>query len=95
MSAQVLNHVQLFETPWTVTHQAPLSTGFPKQPYWTGLLFPPPEHLPDPGIEPAAPALAGSFFTAEPLGIPGLRLRKMANRKHLQVFALLHTLNPD
>ena len=94
MRAQLLTHVQLFATSWTVTHQAPLSTGFPKQQYWSGLLFPPPGDLSDPGIKPTAPALAGGFFTAEPPGIPGLRIRKMAKRKHLHVFALLHTLNP-
>ena len=55
-----------FETPWTVARQAPLSMGFPKQEYWSGLLFPPPGDLPDPGIEPASlafPALAGRFLT--------------------------------
>ena len=52
--------------PWTVAHQAPLSTGFPRQEYWSGLPFPSPEDLPDPGIEPTSlmsPALPGGFFT--------------------------------
>ena len=52
--------------PWTVAHQAPLSMGFPWEDYWSGLPFPPPGDLPDPGIEPlssASPALAGGFFT--------------------------------
>ena len=52
-------------TPWTVTRQAPLSMGFFRQEYWSGLLFPPPGDHPDPGIEPASlgsPALAGGFF---------------------------------
>ena len=53
-------------TPWGVAHQAPLSAGFSRQGYWTGLSFPPPGHLPTPGIEPGAPALAGGFFTTEP-----------------------------
>ena len=56
----------IFATPWTVALQAPLSTGFPKQEYWSGLPYPPPGDLPDPGIEPASltsPALAGGFFT--------------------------------
>ena len=43
---------------------------FPRQEYWSGLLFPSPGDLPDPGIEPVSPALAGRFFTAEPLGKP-------------------------
>ena len=45
--------------PWTVLRQAPLSMGFPRQEYWSGLPFPPPEDLPDPGIKPASSALQG------------------------------------
>ena len=52
-----LSRVQLFATPWTIAHQAPLSMGFSRQEYWSGLPFPPPESLPDPGIEPGSPAL--------------------------------------
>ena len=44
------------------------SMGFPRQEYWSGLPFPPPEDLPNPGIKPMSPALAGGFFTTEPLG---------------------------
>ena len=51
------SHVQLFLTPWTVTRQAPLSMGFPRQKYWGGLPCPPPGDLPDPGIKPGSPAL--------------------------------------
>ena len=51
-------------TLWTVAHQAPLSMGFPRQEYWTGLPFPSPGDIPDPGIEPGSPLLAGGFFTA-------------------------------
>ena len=50
----------------TVGHQAPLSMGFSRLEYWSGLPFPTPVHLPDPGIEPASPALAGGFFTTKP-----------------------------
>ena len=57
-------------TPWTVVCQAPLSMGFPRQEYWSGLPFPSPGDLPDPGIKPASPALAGGFFTTEPPGKP-------------------------
>ena len=53
-------------SPWTVALQAPLSMGFAGQEYWSGLPFPFPGDLPGPGIEPASPALAGGFFTAEP-----------------------------
>ena len=48
----------------------PLSLGFTKQEYWSGLPLPSPGNLPDPGIELASPALAGRFFTAEPPGNP-------------------------
>ena len=48
-----------------VAPQAPLSVGFPRQEYWSGLPFPSSGDLPDPGIEPQSPALAGGFFTTE------------------------------
>ena len=57
-------------TPWTVAHQAPLFMGFPRQEYWSVLLFPSPGDLPEPGMEPVSPALAGRFFTTEPPGTP-------------------------
>ena len=53
----VLSCIQLFATPWTVAHQAPLSTGFSRQEYWSGLPFPSPEDLPNPGIEARSPTL--------------------------------------
>ena len=62
---QLISSVQLFVTPWTVACQAPLSMEFSRQEYWSGLPFPSPVDLPDPGIEPVPPALAGGFFTAE------------------------------
>ena len=52
-------------TPWTIAHQAPLSTGFLRQEYRSGLPFPSPGDLPDSEIKPASPALAGRFFAAE------------------------------
>ena len=67
----MLSHFRLFATPWTVAHQAPLSMEFSRQGYWSGLPFPPPGDLPDPGIKPeslAFPALAGGFFTTEQPG---------------------------
>ena len=57
-------------SPQTVAHQAPLPMGFPRQEYWSGLSFASPGDLPDPGIEPASPELAGRFFTIEPPGKP-------------------------
>ena len=56
LSVQLFNCVRLFATPWTVVYQAPLSMRFSRQ-YWSGSPFPPPEDLPDPGIEPRSPAL--------------------------------------
>ena len=70
--AQSLSCVHLFVTPWTVAHQAPLSMGFSRQEYWSGLPFLPPGDLPNPGMEPessASPALAGEFFTIESPGL--------------------------
>ena len=58
--------VQLFATLWTVAHQVPLSMGFVRQEYWSGLPFPPPGDLSVLGTEPTSPALAGGFFTTEP-----------------------------
>ena len=62
VAAQLLSRVQLFATPWTVAHQAPLSMGFPRQEYQSRLPFPSPGDPPNPGIKPASPALAGRFF---------------------------------
>ena len=64
--AKMLSRVRLFAILWTVAHQAPLATGFCRQEHWSGLPFPSPGDLPDPGIKPTSlmsPALAGGFFT--------------------------------
>ena len=60
-----LSPVQLFEIPWTVAHQAPPSMGFSRQEYWSGLPFPSPGDLPDPGIEPRSPAFQADALTSE------------------------------
>ena len=73
MCVYVFSCFQLFATPWTEAHKAPLSMGFSRQKYWSGLPFPPPGNLPNPGIEPTSPvalALAGEFFTTVPPGKP-------------------------
>ena len=62
------SHDRLYATLWTVACQAPLSMGFSRQEYWSGLPFPPSGDLPDPETEPVSPALTGIFFTAKPLG---------------------------
>ena len=59
-----------FGTPWNVALQAPLSLEFSRQEYWSGLPFPSSGALPDPGIKPESPVLAGRSFTAEPPGEP-------------------------
>ena len=62
------SRVRLFATPWTVAHQAPLSMGFSRQEYWSGLPFPSPGHLPDPGIKPRSPSLWADALTSQPQG---------------------------
>ena len=63
-----LSRVQLFATPWTVVCQAPPSMGFSRQEYWSGLPFPSPGDLPNPGIEPRPPALQADSLPSEPPG---------------------------
>ena len=61
-----LSRVRLFETPWTVAYQALPSVGFSRQEYWSGLPFPSPGDLPNPGIEPRSPALQTDALPSEP-----------------------------
>ena len=65
-----LSHIRLFGTPWIVAHQAPLSMEFPRQEYWSGLAFPSPADLPDPGIKPKSPTLQADSLPSEPRGTP-------------------------
>ena len=74
-----------FATLWTVAHQAPLSMGFSKQEYWSGLPFPSLGDLPDPGIEPASPTLEGGFFITEPLVKPPCRLSVIYSSVYLLI----------
>ena len=69
MKVKSLSRVWLFATPWTVAYQAPQSMGFFRQEYWSGLPFPSPGDLPNPGIEPWSPALQTDALPSEPLGI--------------------------
>ena len=82
MKVKLLSRVRLFATQWTVAHQAPPSMGFSKQEYWSGLPFPSPGDLPDPGIEPRSPALQADALTSEPPGKP----KKLVNA--LKFFSL-------
>ena len=61
-------------TSWTVVHQAPLSIGFPRQEYWSGLLFPSRGELPDPGIEPVSPTLQADSLPLSNQGSPFLTI---------------------
>ena len=61
---------------WTVAHQTPLSIEFSRQEYWSGLLFPTPEDLPDPGIEPSSPASQANSLLYEPPGTPLDKMHK-------------------
>ena len=86
--AKSLQRVRLFATLWTVARQAPLSTGLPRQEYWSGLPYPPPGDLPDPGIKPTSltsPALAGGFFTTSTSWVstqyPGMVPKRNIKRK--------------
>ena len=63
-----LSCVRLFVTPWTVAYQASPSMGFSGQEYWSGVLFPSPGDLPDPGIKPGSPAWQADTLPAEPPG---------------------------
>ena len=66
--AKLLSRVWLFATPWTVAYQAPLSMEFSRQEYWSGLPFPYPGDLPDPGIEPGSSTLQADALQSEPPG---------------------------
>ena len=70
LEVKVLSRVQLCATPWTVAYQALPSMAFSRREYWSRLPFPSSGDLPDPGIEPESPALAGRFLTTELLGKP-------------------------
>ena len=79
-----------FESPWTVACQTPLSMGFSRQEYWSGLPFLIHGDLPNPRIEPVSsvsPALAGKFFTTEPYGKPYIR-----TLRHHTITELIYSL---
>ena len=84
MKVKLLSHVQLFVTPWTAACQAPLSMGFSKQEYWSGLPFPSPGDLPDPGIEPGSPSLQANALLSKPPGKIGFQIRKRWQLKLLR-----------
>ena len=69
-----LSHVKLFATPRTVAYKAPLSMGFSRQGYWSGLPFPSLEDLPNLGMEPGSHTLQADALPSEPPGKPGMIL---------------------
>ena len=81
-----LSRVQLFATLWTVAYQASPSMGFSRQEYWSGLPFPSPGGLPNPGIEPRSPTLQADSLLSEPQVKPTPKL-------HLFVIPLSNTTN--
>ena len=75
-------------TLWTVGHQTPPSMGFPRQEYWSGLPFPSPGDLPDPGIKPGSSTLQADALTSEPKGKPSLKKEITVNGiKMLYIYA--------
>ena len=70
MKVKLLSHVRVFGAQWTVAHPTPLSMGFSRQEYRSGLPFPSPEDLPNPRIEPRSPALQADALASEP-PVPG------------------------
>ena len=73
MHAKSLQFAEHVTTPWTVAHQSPMAMGFSRQEYWSGLPWPSPGYLPDPGIKPEFPmflALAGRSLPVVPPGNP-------------------------
>ena len=96
--AQLLSRIWLFATPWMVARQAPLSLGFSRQEYWSGLSFPPPGRLPNPGIEPRSPALQTDSLPAElpgnpPSSIPCYKVHKYPISFPNSVLFPYHTIN--
>ena len=77
-----LSPVQFFATPWTVAHQVSPSMGFSSQEYWSGLPFPSPGDLPDPGVEPRSPALQADALPSQPPSKEGkLEIKKKTENK--------------
>ena len=74
VKVKLLSHVRLFAIPWTVVYQVSLSMGFSRQEYWSGLPFPSPGDLPDPGIKPRSPALQADALPSEPPEKPKINI---------------------
>ena len=101
VKVKLLSHVQLFAIPWTVACQDCPSMGFSRQEYWSGLPFPSPGDLPNPGIEPGSPTLQADSYHLSHLGIPGIKTvflnkkflttRKLKWKKKIYIYIYIHT----
>ena len=85
MKVKSLSCVRLFAVPWTAAHQAPPPMGFSRQEYWSGLSFPSPGDLPNPGIKPRSPALQADALTSEPPGKPNIYNDSIQMNSHSEV----------
>ena len=83
---KLLSRVRLFATPWTVANRAPPSMGFSRQEYWSGLPFPSPGELPDPGIEPKSPALQMDSLLLNHYRSPNRHLTKKIYRRQIRIW---------
>ena len=88
--AKSLSRVRLFATPWTAAYQAPPSMGFFRQEYWSGLPFPSPGDLPNPGIKPRSPTLRTNALPSEPPGKPWDMLHLVKKEAHLTCLPVSH-----
>ena len=86
-----LSRVRLFATPWTVVYQAPQSTEFSRQEYWSGLPFPSPGDLPNRGIEPGSPCLQADTLPSEPPGKRVTQKRAAASSLRFQLNLIVST----
>ena len=87
---KLLSRVRLFVTPWTVAHQAPPSMGFSRQESWSGLPFPFPGDLSNPGIEPRSPTLEADALTSEPPGKSKCSQSYCLSSSHVWMWELDH-----
>ena len=87
VKVKLLSFVRLFATPWTVAYQAFPSMGFSRQEYQSGLPFPSPGDLPNPGIKPGSPALQADALPSEPPGKPSIPSRIHKKRKKISMYA--------
>ena len=83
----IFSQNRLFGTPWTVAHLTPLSMKFSGQEYWSGLPFPSPGDIPDPGIKPRSPAMQAASLLSEPPGKPKLTVFQLKKKKQQQQLA--------